>query len=172
MRLASAEDVDAIVALVNRCYRGDESQQGWTTEAEFLGGQRIDGQMLLELLDESDVSILLWSKEDGSLQATCECRLFPDEQTAELGMICVSPESQGSGIGREVLAESELFAKEKLGARQSRMWVISLRDSLIQWYQRRGYHVSGVRRNFPMNDPKYGLPKVKKLEFLELLKEL
>lgn len=173
MRLARAEDIDSVVTLVNRCYRGEESKKGWTSEADFLGGQRIDQPMLQELLMDPLVSLLLWHDEEkANLVAACECRYFPEEKTVELGMISVSPDLQGAGLGKVVLKEAEVFAREELQAKSSRMWVISLRESLIQWYQRRGYKLSGQQKPFPMNDPRFGLPKVDHLEFLELIKVL
>jgi hypothetical protein len=38
LRRADVSDVDGIVALVNSAYRGDSSREGWTTEADLLGG--------------------------------------------------------------------------------------------------------------------------------------
>mgnify|MGYP003404013961 CR=1 FL=1 len=37
---ATAADVPAIVAIVERAYRGDASRAGWTTEADFLDDVR------------------------------------------------------------------------------------------------------------------------------------
>ena len=39
-------DVDALVPLVTSAYRGDASRAGWTTEADFLDGNRIDPDVL------------------------------------------------------------------------------------------------------------------------------
>ena len=44
-RSATLDDVDAIVALVTSAYRGDASRAGWTTEADFLDGNRIDAEV-------------------------------------------------------------------------------------------------------------------------------
>jgi hypothetical protein len=40
-RLATRDDAAALAALVQSAYRGDESRQGWTTEADLLDDQRI-----------------------------------------------------------------------------------------------------------------------------------
>ena len=45
-RAATPADLDAIVALVTSAYRGDSSRAGWTTEADFLDGNRIDAEVL------------------------------------------------------------------------------------------------------------------------------
>ena len=44
--IATESDFDAIVALVNSGFRGDSSRAGWTTEADYLGGQRTDADAL------------------------------------------------------------------------------------------------------------------------------
>ena len=41
-RQAQTADVPAIVHLVESAYRGEASRIGWTTEADFLEGQRVD----------------------------------------------------------------------------------------------------------------------------------
>ncbi|EST29679.1 hypothetical protein M878_20325 [Streptomyces roseochromogenus subsp. oscitans DS 12.976] len=41
-RIATADDIPALVALVESAYRGDTSRRGWTTEADLLDGQRTD----------------------------------------------------------------------------------------------------------------------------------
>ena len=45
-RGATLADLDALVELVTSAYRGDASRQGWTTEADFLEGNRIDRDVL------------------------------------------------------------------------------------------------------------------------------
>ena len=48
--LARAADVPALVALVNGAYRGESSRRGWTTEADLVGGTRIDAAALRQML--------------------------------------------------------------------------------------------------------------------------
>jgi hypothetical protein len=40
----------------------------------------------------------------------------------------------------------------------------------VGWYERRGYRLTGERRPFPMEDPRFGLPKTGDLEFVVLEK--
>ena len=49
---AKLEDVKELENLVNSAYRGEESKKGWTTEAEILGGIRVDEKALTELLEK------------------------------------------------------------------------------------------------------------------------
>ena len=47
------------------------------------------------------------------------------------------------------------------------MTVISVRSELIAWYERLGYVRTGETRPFPMDDPRFGLPRVR-LSFVVL----
>ena len=58
-RTATAVDADAIVDLVQSAYRGDASRAGWTTEADFLDGQRIDADGVREVIAKPDSRIVL-----------------------------------------------------------------------------------------------------------------
>jgi hypothetical protein len=51
------------------------------------------------------------------------------------------------------------------------MTVIDLRDELIAFYERRGYHRTGVFKPFPYGDARFGLPKRNDLRF-EVLEKL
>ena len=56
------------------------------------------------------------------------------------------------------------------GATRVEMTVIAQRLELVAWYERRGYHLTGERRPFPANNPRFGLPKRDDLEFVVLEK--
>jgi hypothetical protein len=51
------------------------------------------------------------------------------------------------------------------------MTVITLRAELIAFYERRGYRRTGIIKPFP-TDVRFGLPRVERLEFEVLEKEL
>ena len=69
-RLAETTDTAAIVALVESAYRGDASRVGWTTEADFLEGQRIDPEGVLADIGKAN-SVILLAESEGVLQACC-----------------------------------------------------------------------------------------------------
>jgi ribosomal protein S18 acetylase RimI-like enzyme len=168
-RDAVPADVRSLVDLVNSCYRGDSSKQGWTTEADLLGGQRVDEGGVRALLARPD-SRLLVAEADGELVSCCELRRDGDE--AYFGMFSVRPGRQGGGLGRTVLAEAERAAAADWGSRRMRMTVIRQRTELIAWYERRGYRLTGRTEPFPYGDEAFGLPKRSDLEFVELTKDL
>lgn len=168
-RAARASDIDAILALVQSAYRGDASRQGWTTEADLLDGQRIDPVGIAELIAKPDSRILL-AESDGDLLACAQLERL--DESGYFGMFSVRPNLQGRGVGHAVLAEAERIARDEWGCSQMRMTVISVRDELIAWYERRGYRRSGVYQPFPYGDERFGIPKRDDLRFEILLKPL
>ena len=169
LRLATPGDAPALAALVNSAYRGDSSRAGWTTEADLLGGQRTDADMLWQTLEQPGNVILLL--ETGARVLGC-VQLERSATDAHLGMLTVTPDRQGGGIGRRLLAAAERFALGEWQAQHLHMTVIVQRVELIDWYEKRGYRPTGERRPFPYGDERFGLPRRGDLEFLVLSKRL
>lgn len=167
-RLATAADIDAVVALVESAYRGETSTLGWTTEAHLLDGQRTDAEEVSAIVAGVTSDVLLAEQE--GMVACCQID-HADPVTAYFGMFAVRPGLQGRGIGRTVLAEAERRAL-LAGAARQRMTVIRQRADLIAWYERLGYFRTGVTVPWPYGDERYGQPKVDDLEFVELAKDL
>jgi len=88
-----------------------------------------------------------------------------------LGLLTVRPDLQNRQLGRALLAAAEDFARND-GARRMRMTVVNVRDTLIAWYQRRGYALTGERRPFPYGDERFGRPLRDDLQFVVLEKYL
>ena len=172
-RAATLADVGAIVALTQSAYRGEASRTGWTTEADFLDGQRTDVADVSGLLAREDARIVL-AERDGELLASCLLERQVDDgvPSGYFGMFSVRPNVQNAGIGRALLAEAERIAREEWGCRQMRMSVIDIRESLIAWYERRGYRRTGEYKPFPYGDERFGIPKRDDLRFESLVKSL
>ncbi|MGW2962603.1 GNAT family N-acetyltransferase [Streptomyces sp. NPDC001220] len=168
-RDATDADVDALVALIESAYRGDASRAGWTTEADILEGQRTDPEGVLEVIKASD-GTLLTVERDGRVVACCQ--LERRGTHAYFGMFAVSPALQGAGLGKVVIAEAERRARQDWGATEMHMTVISVRDDLIGWYERRGYRRTGKMTPFPYGDERFGIPQRADLQFELLVKPL
>ncbi|WAZ19782.1 GNAT family N-acetyltransferase [Streptomyces cinnabarinus] len=168
-RDATDADVDALVALIESAYRGDSSRVGWTTEADILQGQRTDPQGVLEVVKATD-SRLLTVERDGRIVACCQ--LEHRGAHAYFGMFAVSPTLQGAGLGKVVIAAAERAARESWGVTEMHMTVISVREDLIAWYERRGYRRTGKMTPFPYGDERFGIPQRDDLQFELLTKEL
>lgn len=170
LRPATATDVAALVALVNSAYRGDSSRAGWTTEADLLGGQRIDADRLAEKLASPSTVVLL--REVDSKPIACVQLERTGSSDCYLGMLTVQPTRQGGGLGRGLLDAAERWAIEHWNARTMHMTVIVHRPELIAWYERRGYARTGEFEPFPYDDPRFGLPQRGDLRFEVLRKAL
>ena len=161
-RPATLTDIPALIALVTSAYRGDTSKQGWTTEADLLDGQRIDAEALRHDIERTDSRILL-ALENGEVVACAHVAI--EDGTGYFGMFAVSPDQQGSGVGKRMMAEAERLAREDWGLPGMRMTVIDIRDELIAFYERRGYARTGLKKPFPYGDERFGIPKRDDLRF-------
>lgn len=168
-RDARVADVAAIVALVESAYRGDASRAGWTTEADLLDGQRIDAVGVAEIVVRRGSRVLL-AEANGELLACCH--LEKQGGSCYFGMFSVKPTRQAAGVGKRMLAEAERLARQEWKCTKMEMTVISVRDELIAWYERRGYRRSGRYKPFPYGDERFGIPKRNDLRFELLVKDL
>ena len=172
LRLATAADLDAVVALVNSAYRGDSSRVGWTHEADLLGGVRTTPtDLAATLADPRSVLLLVEDWETRELLA-CVHLKQKNAVRAYLGMLTVKPTLQARGLGRRLLAHSEDWVRMQWGASEVEMTVIDTRYELLAWYERRGYLPSGETEAFPMGDARFGVPKLSELHFCVLVKAL
>jgi len=152
---------------VNSAYRGESSKSGWTTEADLLGGQRTDGAEITQLIEATD-SLILLCFQGGTLVGSVHLEREP--RGVYLGMFTIQPTRQGTGIGKRFLAEAEQVAVQYWQAPRMIMTVISLRQELMAFYERRGYVRTGKYKPFP-SDPRFGIPKVSGLQ-LEILEKI
>jgi ribosomal protein S18 acetylase RimI-like enzyme len=167
-RAATPDDIDAVVALVESAYRGDASRAGWTTEADLLDGQRVDHAGVTEIVAKPGSRVLLASGDAGALVACCH--IEHQGAACYFGMFSVKPTAQGGGIGNRLLEAAERSARELWNCQVMQMTVISMRDELIAWYERRGYRRTGRYKPFPYGDERFGIPKRDDLRF-ELLEK-
>ena len=173
MRFQTATSLHAqeLADLVNSAYRGEYSEQGWTTEASLLGGQRTDSKKLVEMMTTPQNQIEIAFNDDsqkiiGSVHLIQE---LPD--TLYFGMLTVDPKLQALGLGKKMLEHLENIARG-YQFKRIRFTVIPTRNELIAFYERRGYKATGKFEPFPENDPKFGLPKVTGLILKEFEKKI
>lgn len=164
---ANIKDARALTKLVNSAYRGETSRQGWTTEADLLDGTRTDAAAIADRI-KTPGTILLKFVEKNEIQGCVD--LSFQSGNLYLGMLTVKPHRQGAGIGKQLLKAAEEEAK-KQNCASIFMMVISVRQELIDWYVRHGYHLTGERKPFAFSDPRFGQPKMK-LEFVILEKSI
>jgi ribosomal protein S18 acetylase RimI-like enzyme len=165
-------DYAAIIDLVNLAFRGTGPSASWNLEADIIAGQRLNESLLRDDLAAKPDAHLLTYRDvpDGSLLGTV--LLDPQKEGAwYLGLLTVRPDLQNRHLGRTLLAAAETYAKER-GARRMRMTVVHVRDTLIAWYERRGYVLTGETRPFPYGDERFGKPLRDDLYFVVLQKDI
>lgn len=174
IRPARSSDVTALHALIESAYRGDSAKMGWTHEADLLGGQRTDPQILADIIADPAQRLLIAERTG----APVGCVQVIDKgqrdgaRVSYLGLLTVRPVLQGGGLGSFLIDAAETHAREELSAALMEMTVIKQRRELIDWYKRRGYVDTGREQPFPFDDPRFGLPKTRDLVFVVLEKSL
>jgi GNAT superfamily N-acetyltransferase len=165
-------DYAEIVDLVNLAFRGTGAAASWNSEADFIDGQRLNESLLREdLATKPDAQLLTYRDgPKGVLLGTVW--LEPKEDGAwYLGLLTIRPDMQNRQVGRTLLAAAECFARER-GAHRIRMSVVNVRTTLIAWYERRGYILTGETQPFPYGDERFGRPLRGDLHFVLLEKNI
>ena len=161
-RDATVDDIPALVRLVTSAYRGEASRAGWTTEADLLDGERIDPAVLRADIERPRSRVLV-AERDGVPVACAHVAVEGD--AGYFGMFAVRPDLQGGGMGHALLAEAERVVRDEWALPTLRMTVIDARGELIAWYERRGYHRTGIVKPFPYGDTRFGIPRRDDLRF-------
>jgi ribosomal protein S18 acetylase RimI-like enzyme len=143
---------------VNAAYR---SEGGWTHEVGVVDGQRIDAEALLADLAQPRTTVLLLRNDAGEVVASIRVDQgleIGGQPAVYIGMLAVQPGLQDAGLGRRLLDHAEAFGRDN-GAVVARISVVSIRDTLIAWYERRGYRRTGVMEGFHF-DQRFGRPRI------------
>jgi GNAT superfamily N-acetyltransferase len=138
---ASLTHVEALVALMESAYRGDESKQGWTSEADLIDGPRTDHAEISEAIKDPNSYFLIATDAAGTVMG-CAC-ITHHGDACYFGKFAVSPVLQGGGLGKELLRACEELAVTDYGAARMTMTVVDGRRELEAFYERRGYARTG-----------------------------
>lgn len=162
-RIATADDVDSIVELVETCYRSVESARAWTSEYAFVKGRR-SSRAEIDSSVTGPESLMLVGQIDGALAGCCRLSVAPRGRV-HLGLFCVRPELQSKGLGSELLEAASKASRELFDAEVLSLQVLSPRTELRAWYERVGFQETGEHIAFSMQvDPMLAL--VDNLEFV------
>jgi len=174
INLCTPAELTQVVALVNAAYRGQGGRSGWTSEIGLVDGVRITLAALRSELAAAQDARIFVLREAGELLACVRLDSSASAQlqvACQIGMLAVRPQAQDRGLGRIMLQHAELEGRAR-GARLARMMVVSIREDLIAWYERRGYRRTGDVEPFPYRDAPFGHPQRPDLEFAVLEKAL
>jgi predicted N-acetyltransferase YhbS len=153
---ATEADLPDIVALTNWAYRGTGPQSSWTVESYLEGERTTEAALAADLAAKPAAQLLVWRDEAGELLGHVWLEPVADDAWY-LGLLSVRPDRQDEKLGRSLLTAAEDFARAR-GVRRMCMRVINVRDTLIAWYERRGYALTGETEPFPYGDNRFGRP--------------
>ncbi len=142
-RSATERDVDDIAALVEVCYRSEESARTWTSEYHLVTGERSSPAEVARSVTGPG-SLMLVGEVAGEIASCCRLVAITRERV-QLGLLCVHPALQSRGLGSELLEAAARTAREHFGARTLSLQVLSPRIELRAWYERIGFHETGER---------------------------
>lgn len=188
LRQALATDIPELESLLNRCYRFEE---GWTNEAELIGGIRTNQDELKSVIADAQQYLFVYPQTDtgdrdgeetgeilGCINVAIEGA--GQEDCAYIGLFAVNPELQGSGVGNVMLQAAETFVQSCFPDHQVsadgesndkliKMLVLNGRDKMLAYYERRGYVNTGKTQAFSADDNSVEA-KDKELYFIEIEK--
>jgi predicted N-acetyltransferase YhbS len=167
---ATDADLPDIVALTNWAYRGTGAQQSWTVESYLEGARTTVEALQADLAAAPDAQLLVWRGAAGELLGHVWLEPVADDAWY-LGLLSVRPDRQDQKLGRSLLTAAEDHARAH-GVRRMRMRVVNVRDTLIAWYERRGYALTGETEPFPYGDDRFGKPQRDDLSFVVLERAL
>ncbi len=128
-RDARAEDVPALVSLINAAYRVEEF---------FVAGSRTSAAEIEGMLRSG--GFLLAEPEDGGV-AGC-VYVGRRGERGYFGLLSVDPVFQGRGLGRRLVAAAEERLREH-GHREVEILVVNVRAELVPFYAGLGYRREG-----------------------------
>jgi GNAT superfamily N-acetyltransferase len=170
---ATEADYAEIIDLANLAYRGREgTTPSWNIEKGIVGGERLNDSLLRDELAAKPNGALLIYRDDPEGPLLGTAWLNPEGDGGwSLGLLTVHPDLQNRQLGRQLLSAVEDYARER-GANRIIIGVLHVRDTLMQWYERRGYRKTGETEPWPHDDRRVGTPLVDDLRFVILEKEL
>lgn len=165
-------DYPAVIDLVNAAYRGKGAVESWNIETGIIEGTRLTDSLLRQDLAAKPHAHFLVTRDSASSAIIGTVWLEPvDDDMWYLGLFTIDPALQKQHLGRALLGAAEEFSKAR-GAHTMRMGVLSVRDALIAWYERRGYRRTGKTEPFPYGDDRFGRPLRDDLVFAVLEKQI
>jgi GNAT superfamily N-acetyltransferase len=129
VRRAGPDDAAELAALINRAYE---------VERFFVAGARTDAAEIERLCAHGHFLVL---GAGGEIAAAVHVRA--DGERGALSMLSVTPELQGAGLGKRLVAVAEAWCAA-MGCTAMALQVVNLRTELEAWYKSLGYRVIGT----------------------------
>lgn len=167
LRIASKSDAVEITGLVNRAYRPQLPERGWTHESDLVAGDRTTPDQIIALFAPQSLVLVLC--HDDTVVACVH--LQSDGPYVYIGMLATEPSHQKLGLGKQMLLHAEKYAKAHFKPTAFRMSVLSSRVELIAFYERRGYVRNNDVKDYPVSAG-VGQPLVEGLQVATMIKNV
>jgi ribosomal protein S18 acetylase RimI-like enzyme len=165
-REANIKDIPQIVDLVNISYRSKDLK-GWTSEVDIVDGDRINPEQVKELFKEDSKLLVMFDNHE-----LIGCvHIQKNYSSCYIGMLTTHPKVQNIGFGKRLLTLAEEYSIENYSVNFFKMSVLSVRKELINFYERRGYKLTGDSEPYPV-DANVGTPLSLGIQVLHLKKEI
>lgn len=148
-RPATAADAHPISALVNAAYRPSAGAEGWTHESALIAGERTNPAQVTNLLQLPNSKLLLACDTQQQIHGCVHIEAHGD--LVHIGLLAVRPTLQGSGLGKQLLAQAEQHARRQFAATRLLLTVVQARQELRAFYLRRGYVPNGETHAYPIH---------------------
>lgn len=130
IRLAVPADAARITAVINAAFR--------IAEGFFIDGNRITQSEVEQSLTKGAFIVA----ENGDTLSGCVYVELRGERSY-LGLLSVDPGCQQGGLGSLLMREAEQYCRER-GSHAMDILIVSLREDLPAFYERRGYVENGT----------------------------
>lgn len=148
-RTATVQDAPAIADLINTAFRNDGTTQVFLAIDHANIDMTSAAAVAAKIAQPNTAILVAEAVDDGAIVAHCSMRLMEDGKTAWFEQLAVDVRRKSRGLGGQVLAHAECYAREKLGARRMEFDVVNTRVELRAWYTKRGYSLTGKTAPFP-----------------------
>jgi len=138
IRIAASTDAAKITAVINAAFR--------IAEEFFIDGNRITQTEVEQLLTKGNFLLA----ENGDKLNGC-VYVEPRGERSYLGLLSVDPACQQGGLGSVLMLEAEEFCRAH-GSQAMDIVIVSLREELPEFYEKRGYIQNGTSL-FPEDVP-------------------
>ncbi len=148
-RPAKTSEAAQVARLVNAAYGRTNDPTGWTNEGHLIEGPRVTTDEMRAIIKDPEHEMII-AEGNGELIACAHVEPLQGG-ACEIGMLSLKAKHQGQGVGRWILRQAEDHAHEA-GATRTILHVLTAREELFPWYERRGYEPTGQTQPLELGD--------------------
>jgi ribosomal protein S18 acetylase RimI-like enzyme len=142
IRIAGADDMSGMIAMINAAF----------VVENFIEGTRTDRQRMSALMQKGEFLVA----EDDQANFLGSVYVETSDERGYFGMLAVDPKRQGTGLGRKLVQAAEDHCRDR-GCTYMKLTVLSLRLPVLSLYRKLGYKEAGTEEFRPSRPLKAGV---------------